>query len=212
MFLVTEMDPIKTIIIPFSHTTMILLAVVHWSLTTWGFKPRPTSGSVGTGVWENHSDRPAEGQGKKSSRCNLRVWNSSLSQSNLRRSAWQTISRSFWNPHCSPPTAGLTTIVPLSGPAELKCPSTPLLHPTRRWGRSNFTLLTSRGAVPRLPAERPGGGWESLWEAKGSNESWQVIIPQSSRWVVISAPGERKRWPCLTSSLGLQPGGWMYPV
>lgn len=29
MFLVTEMDPIKTIIIPFSHTIMILLAVVY---------------------------------------------------------------------------------------------------------------------------------------------------------------------------------------
>ena len=46
------MDPIKIIIIPFSHTTMILLAVVHWSIATWGFKPRPaiSSGSVETGI------------------------------------------------------------------------------------------------------------------------------------------------------------------
>ena len=125
-----------------------------------------------------------------------RVWNHSLSQSNLRRAAWQTISTISWTPHCSPPTAGLTVAIPLSGLTGLRCPSAHLLHQTRRCERSNFTPLTS-GEAPRLLLGPPGGGWESLWEATGSNEPWQVIIPQSSRWVVISAPRERERWPCL---------------
>lgn len=63
-------------------------------------------------------------------------------------------------------------------------------NPNRRWNivEGNFPPSHFLEAAPQLSSGWSGGLSEGLWEANSSNEIWQIISPQSSRWVVISTP------------------------